>query len=444
MASTISNITKIPELRNRILFTIAMLGIYRAGIFVTTPGVNRAAMGDIMAQSGNSGFLGLFNLFTGGALEQVSIFALGVMPYITASIILQLLNVVVPKLNELKQDSQGRKKLTQYTRYGTVALSVVQGTAMGFFLENFNDQANGSLLQWGSGNWGFRLLTMLAMTTGTAFLMWLGEQITERGIGNGISLIITCGILAAFIPGLASTVRSFQSGDIQALSGIVLLIVVVGIVAFICWVERAQRRLPVQYTRRAEGRKSYAGKTSYLPLKVNQAGVIPPIFASSMMIFPSQLLQFFPNSPMAARIGAAFNPVDWRYNVLYVLLIIFFCFFYTAVTFDPVEVADNMKRRGGFVPGIRAGKKTAEYIDFVLTRITFGGAVYVAAICVVPVLMQIYFNVPFYYGGTSLLIVVSVSLDTVYQIEQHLITRHYEGITGPRGSRIRGRGQGGA
>lgn len=443
MASTFANITKIPELRNRILFTIGCLGIYRAGVFVTTPGVNRAAMGDLMADSG--GLLGLFNLFTGGALEQVSVFALGIMPYITSSIILQLLQVVVPKLNELKQDSQGRKKLTQYTRYGTVGLALVQGLAMSFFLENFNDSANGTLLIWGTGSWGFRLLTVLAMTTGTAFLMWLGEQITERGIGNGISLIITGGIVAAFIPGLANTLKRFQAGDIQVFSGIVLLVIVIGVIAFICWVERAQRRVPVQYTRRAEGRKSYAGKTSYLPLKVNTAGVIPPIFASSMLIFPSQIANFFPDSSIAQSIQGALNPVDWRYNVIYIALIIFFCFFYTAVTFDPVEVADNMKRRGGFIPGIRAGKKTAEYIDYVLTRITFGGAVYVAAVCVLPVLMQVYFNVPFYYGGTSLLIVVSVGLDTVAQVEQHLITRHYEGITGPRGPRIRQRqGDGGA
>jgi preprotein translocase subunit SecY len=414
------------------------LGIYRAGVFVTTPGVNRSAMGDIVSQS--SGFLGLFNLFTGGALENVSVFALGIMPYITASIILQLLNVIVPKLNELKQDSLGQKKLTQYTRYGTIVLAIVQGFAMSFFLENFNDNANGTLLIWGSGNWGFRLMTVLAMTTGTAFLMWLGEQITERGIGNGISLIITAGIIAGFVPGLVSTFQRFQSGDIQVLSGMVLLVVVVGVVAFICWVERAQRRIPVQYTRRAEGRKSYAGKTSYLPLKVNTAGVIPPIFASSMLIFPSQIISFFPDSAFALAIQAALNPSDWRYNIIYVLLIIFFCFFYTAVTFDPVDVADNMKKRGGFVPGIRAGTKTAEYIDFVLTRITFGGAIYVAAVCVLPVFMQIYFNIPFYYGGTGLLIVVSVGLDTVSQIEQHLITRHYEGITGPRGPRIRSRG----
>jgi len=441
VASTFANITKIPELRNRILFTVACLGIYRAGVFVTTPGVNRAAMGDIVAQS--SGFLGLLNLFTGGALEQVSVFALGIMPYITSSIIMQLLQVVVPKFNEWKQDSQGRKKITQYTRYGTVLLSLVQGFAMAFFLESFNESANQTLLIWGTGSWRFRLLTVLAMTTGTAFLMWLGEQITERGIGNGISLIITGGIVAAFIPGLAGTLKRVQTEEIKVFGGIVLLVICIGVIAFICWVERAQRRVPVQYTRRAEGRKSYAGKTSYLPLKVNTAGVIPPIFASSMLIFPSQIANFFPDSAMAQSLQAALNPIDWRYNVVYVILIMFFCFFYTAVTFDPVEVADNMKRRGGFVPGIRAGKKTAEYIDYVLTRITFGGAVYVSAVCVLPVLMQIYLNVPFYYGGTSLLIVVSVGLDTVSQVEQHLITRHYEGITGPRGPRIRSRQGGG-
>jgi preprotein translocase subunit SecY len=436
LASAISNITKIPELRNRILFTIALLGVYRAGVFVTTPGVNRSVMADVVTQQG--GFLGLFNLFSGGALETFSVFALGIMPYITASIILQLLAVVVPKLNELKQDSQGRKKITQYTRYGTVMLSAIQGTAMAFYLENMNQDAFPGLLASG-GSWGFRLITVLSLTTGTAFIMWLGEQITERGIGNGISLIIMAGIVAAFPGGFLSTLGQFQRGEIGVFAGIVLILVILGVVGFICWMERAQRRIPVQYTRRAEGRKSFAGKTSYLPLKVNTSGVIPPIFASSMLIFPTTVAGFFPNTALAQAIQAALNPVDWRYNLLYVVLIIFFCFFYTAVTFDPVEVADNMKRRGGFIPGIRAGKKTAEYIDYVLTRITFGGALYIAAVCVLPVLMQIYFNVGFYYGGTSLLIVVSVGLDTVSQIEQHLITRHYEGITGPRGPRIRGR-----
>jgi preprotein translocase subunit SecY len=416
---------------------MALLGVYRIGVFVTTPGVNRGVMADVIAQQG--GFLGLFNLFSGGALEQLSVFALGIMPYITSSIILQLLQVVVPKLNEWKQDSQGRKKLTQWTRYGTVILSLIQGTGMAFFLENLNDNVGGGLLS-GEADWGFRFITVLSMTTGTAFIMWLGEQITERGIGNGISLIITAGIVAAFPAGLFNTLARFEAGEIEALAGVLLLIVVVGVVAFICFMETAQRRIPVQYTRRAEGRKTFAGKTSYLPLKVNTAGVIPPIFASSMLIFPSTITGFFPESSLALAIQGALNPLDWRYNVIYVLLIIFFCFFYTAVTFDPVDVADNMKRRGGFIPGIRAGKKTAEYIDYVLTRITFGGSLYIAAVCVLPVFMQIYLNVPFYYGGTSLLICVSVALDTVRQIEQHLITRHYEGITGPRGSRIRNRG----
>jgi preprotein translocase subunit SecY len=269
--------------------------------------------------------------------------------------------------------------------------------------------------------------------------MWLGEQITERGIGNGISLIIMAGIVASFPGGVVNTLGAFQRGELGVFPAILLLIMAVAAVAFICFMETAQRRVPVQYTRRAAGRKSFAGKTSYLPLKVNTSGVIPPIFASSMLIFPTTVAGFFPESSFAQAIQGALHPADWRYNVLYVVLIMFFCFFYTAVTFDPVEVADNMKRRGGFIPGIRAGKKTAEYIDYVLTRITWGGAIYVSAVCVLPVLMQIYFNVPFYYGGTSLLIVVSVGLDLVRQIEQHLITRHYEGITGPRGSRIRSR-----
>ncbi|MBN1945026.1 MAG: preprotein translocase subunit SecY [Bradymonadales bacterium] len=439
MIKALSNITKIPELRNRILFTLGLLAVYRLGVFVTTPGVNRAVMSDVIAQQ--SGFLGLFNLFSGGALEQLSVFALGIMPYITASIILQLLAVVVPKLNELKQDTQGRKKITQYTRYGTVLLSIIQGTAMAFYLENLNDSFRG-LLTAQESSWGFRFVTVISLTTGTAFIMWLGEQITERGIGNGISLIIMAGIVADFPGGVMNTLAKFQRGEIEVLPALLLLVIVVGVVAFICFMERAQRRIPVQYTRRAEGRKSYAGKTSYLPLRVNTSGVIPPIFASSMLIFPTTVAGFFPQSRFASAIQGALNPVDWRYNILYIGLIVFFCFFYTAVTFDPVDVADNMKRRGGFIPGIRAGKKTAEYIDYVLTRITFGGSLYLSAICVMPILLLIYFNVPFQFGGTSLLIVVSVGLDTVSQIEQHLITRHYDGLTGPRGPRIRGRRSG--
>jgi len=435
VASSFANITKIPELRNRILFTLALLAIYRMGIFVTTPGVDRAVMQSFMATAG--GFLGLFNLFSGGALEQLSVFALGIMPYISASIIIQLLAVVVPTIERLqKEGEQGRKKITQYTRYGTILLSLIQGTGIAFYLENLNSQEPGLVVNEG---WSFRLITVLSLTTGTAFLMWLGEQITERGIGNGISLIITAGIIAGLPAGAFSTAQAAFRGEIAPIATVLLVVLIVACVYVIVYFERAQRRLPVQYAKRADGRKVFTGDTSYLPLKINTSGVIPPIFASSILIFPTTLAGYFQNSDFARTLEMALNPLDWRYNVVYVVLIIFFTYFYTAVTFNPVDVADNLKRNNSFIPGIRPGKKTAEHIDFVMTRITTGGAIYLSAVCVVPVLFMDYFPINFYYGGTSLLITVSVGLDTVQQIEGHLITRHYEGLTGTRTTRLRDR-----
>ncbi len=435
MASTIANITKIPELRNRILFTLGLLAVYRLGIFVTTPGVDRTVMAQVIS-SGN-GFLSLFNLFSGGALEQSSIFALGIMPYISASIILQLLAVVVPTLERLRKEGEtGQKKINQYTRYGTIGLSLIQGTFMAMTLENWND-TNPGLVE--HGGVGFRLMTILALTTGTAFLMWVGEQITERGVGNGISLIIFAGIVVGLPSGVLNTLQQASSGELSPLKGVMLVLVAVGVVAAIVYMELAQRRIPVQYAKRTVGRQVYSGKSSYLPLKLNTAGVIPPIFASSLLLFPTTVANYFQDSAWAASVMQAFNPTDWRYNVVYVVLIVFFTYFYTAVTFNPVDVADNMKRSGSFVPGYRPGKKTAEYIDFVLTRITTAGAVYLALVCVLPALLQQWFPVSFFYGGTSLLIVVSVGLQTVQEVEGHLITRHYEGITGAKTSRIRDR-----
>jgi preprotein translocase subunit SecY len=435
VGSTIANIIRIPDLRNRILFTLGLLAVYRLGIFVTTPGVDRTVMSQVVQTGG--GFLGLFNLFSGGALEQSSIFALGIMPYISASIILQLLAVVVPTLERLKKEGeQGQKKINQWTRYGTILLSLIQGTFMALTLENWNDTNPGLLENEGVG---FRLMTILALTTGTAFLMWLGEQITERGVGNGISLIIFAGIIVGLPSGALNTLQQASSGELSVMRGVMLLAMAIGTVAFIVYMELAQRRIPVQYAKRTEGRKVYSGKSSYLPLKVNTSGVIPPIFASSLLIFPTTVANYFQDSPWAASLMQAFNPMDWRYNVVYVVLIIFFTFFYTAVTFNVVDVADNMKRSGSFIPGYRPGKKTAEYIDLVLMRITTGGAVYLAAVCVLPVLFQEWFPVSFYYGGTGLLIVVSVGLQTVQEIEGHMITRHYEGITGARTSRLRDR-----
>jgi len=439
VASSIANIAKIPELRKRIAFTLALLAVYRIGIFVSTPGANRAVMKQVMRASSGT-FLGLFNMFSGGALEQLSIFALGIMPYISASIILQLLTVVVPALERLqKEGQQGQKKINQYTRYGTIVLSLVQS----FFIARYFEGLNRTYGQYGTvvanPGIGFELLTMVSLTTGTAFIMWLGEQITERGIGNGISLIIFAGIVAGFPDAVVRLVqKSTSTGDLNAFELFMILGIVIAVIAVIIFCERGMRKIPVQYAKRVVGRKMYGGQSTHLPLKINVAGVIPPIFASSILMFPAQIASYV-QTPWMQKITDVLQPGDWRYNVLYVGLNIFFCYFYTAVTFNPVDVADNMKKYGGFIPGIRPGRATAEYIDRVLTRLTFGGAVYISAVCVLPSFMQQKFHVPFYFGGTGLLIVVGVALDTVQQIESHLITRNYEGFTGPRGPRIRGR-----
>ena len=437
MASSIANIAKIPELRRRILLTLVLLAVYRVGVFVSVPGVNRQVMKD-MVKAASGSFLGLFNMFSGGALEQMSIFALGIMPYISASIILQLLTVVIPALDRLnKEGEQGRKQINQYTRYGTIVISMVQAFFIARYLESSSRTQFGSVVA--DPGLGFELLTMLTLTTGTAFIMWLGEQITERGIGNGMSLIIFAGIVARFPDALVQLLqKSSGQGDMTVFDLLVITGIVVAVIAAIIFFERGYRKIPVQYAKRVVGRKDYGGQSSHLPLKINVAGVIPPIFASSILLFPAQLAGFVQSSWMQ-RAADVLNPGDWRYNTLYVGLIIFFCYFYTAVTFNPVDIADNMKKYGGFIPGIRPGKKTAEYIDRVLTRLTLGGALYISAVCVLPTFLQQKFKVPFYFGGTSLLIVVGVALDTVQQIESHLITRNYENVTGPKGPRIRGR-----
>lgn len=435
MSNLFANITKVPELRNRVIFTLGLLAVYRLGIFVPSPGVNREVMQE--AISSGPSLLGLFNLFSGGALERFSVFALGIMPYISASIIIQLLAVVLPSLERLKKEGeQGQKKITQYTRYGTVALCLVQGVWMARLLENLNDSNPGLLVSPGMQ---FMLVTVISLTTGTAFLMWLGEQITERGVGNGISLIITAGIVVSFPGGVFQTFQKVQDNTLQPIPGLVLALFMLGIVAIIVFFEKAQRRIPVQYARRAAGRTVFAGESSYLPLKLNISGVIPPIFASAMLIFPTTIAGYFPESALAMTVQEALNPLDWRYNFLYIVLIVFFCFFYTAVVFNPVDVADNMKRSGSFIPGIRPGRQTAEHIDYVLTRITTGGAVYLATVCVLPVVMMRYFPIDFFYGGTSLLIVVSVGLDTVQQMEGYLITREYESVGDGRPSSLRDR-----
>lgn len=434
-ASALTNIFRIQELRKRLAFSLGMLAVYRLGIFVTTPGVDRRAMRDVVQQQGS--LLGLLNFFSGGAFEQLSIFALGIMPYVSASIILQLLTVVVPALEKLQKEGElGRRKITQYTRYGTIVLAALQGYGISTYLESL--RAGNGVLVVGEPGWGFRLITMISLAAGTAFIMWMGEQITERGVGNGISLVIFAGIVARVPAAVYTTVRQLGASG-TSLTGLGLLILtalMVVVIAAIVFVERGQRRIPVQYAKRMVGRKLYGGQSTHLPLKVNTSGVIPPIFASSLLLFPATLAGWL---PFLMPISSAIQPGSWIYNTLYVTLIVFFAYFYTAVTFNPVDVADNLKKYGGYIPGIRPGKKTADYIDFVLSRITFGGALYLAAICVLPTIITNEFGVNFYFGGTSLLIVVGVALDTVQQIEGHLITRHYEGFTGPRGPRIRGR-----
>jgi preprotein translocase subunit SecY len=434
MASGLTNIFRIPELRKRLLFSLGMLAVYRLGIFVTTPGVDRIAMRRVVSQGS---LLGLLNFFSGGALEQLSIFALGIMPYVSASIILQLLTVVVPALEKLQKEGElGRRKITQYTRYGTVVLSAIQGYGISTYLETLRDSTGLSVVA--DPGWGFRLMTMVSLAAGTAFIMWMGEQITERGIGNGISLVIFAGIVARVPAAAYQTFMAYRApgSQVTELGLLILGIVMTVVIGVIVFVERGQRRIPIQYAKRVVGRKAYGGQSTHLPLKVNTSGVIPPIFASSLLLFPATLAGWF---PLLGAVQTALSPGTWIYNVIYVGLIVFFAYFYTAVTFNPVDVADNLKKNGGYIPGIRPGKNTATYIDHVLSRITFGGAMYLAAICVLPTIITNEFGVTFYFGGTSLLIVVGVALDTVQQIEGHLITRHYEGFTGPRGPRIRGR-----
>ena len=433
-ASALVNIFRIPELRKRLIFSLGMLAVYRLGIYVTTPGVDRQAMQNVVA---SGSLLGMLNFFSGGAFEQLSIFALGIMPYVSASIILQLLAVVIPALEKLQKEGElGRRKITQYTRYLTMVLSSLQGYGIATYLESLRDPSGVSVVA--DPGWGFRLMTMISLAAGTSFIMWMGEQITERGVGNGISLIIFAGIVARAPQAAYNTWQGYSgsSGQMSELGVLALLAIMVAVIAAVVFVERGQRRVPIQYAKRMVGRKLYGGQSTHLPLKVNTSGVIPPIFASSLLLFPATLGGWF---PALEGVAQRLQNDSWIYNTVYVLLIIFFAYFYTAVTFNPVDVADNLKKSGGYIPGIRPGKTTADYIDFVLSRITFGGAIYLAVVCVLPTVLTSEFGIQFYFGGTSLLIVVGVALDTVQQIEGHLITRHYEGFTGPRGPRIRGR-----
>jgi preprotein translocase subunit SecY len=434
MASAFWNIGKIPELRKRLLFTAGLLAVYRIGIFISTPGVDRVELGKVFQQLQGTLF-GFLNMFSGGAFEQASIFALGIMPYVSSSIIMQLLTVVVPTLERLqKEGEQGRRKINQYTRYGTIVLSIVQG----FGIANYLVNSPGGYQVVHEPGPGFFFITILTLTAGTTFIMWLGEQITERGIGNGISLIIFSGIVSQLPAGVMRTWEYVQGDVIEPVKLLFLVAIIVGVISAIIFFEQAQRRIPVQYAKRLVGKRTYAGQSTHLPLKINATGVIPPIFASSVLMFPATIANFMPGGYLE-QIQQFFQMDAWFYNSAYILLIVFFCYFYTAVTFNPVDVADNMKKYGGYIPGIRPGKKTAEYIDHVLSRLTFGGALYLSAVCVLPTVLVRSFNVPFFFGGTGLLIVVGVALDTVRQIESHLITRHYDGFAGARGPRIRGR-----
>ncbi|HIJ78519.1 MAG: preprotein translocase subunit SecY [Desulfobulbaceae bacterium] len=426
MQAGVSNAANIPELRRRILFTLFMLAVYRAGVQIPTPGINGEALTQFFAQSGGTLF-DMFNMFSGGALENFSIFALGIMPYISASIIFQLLTVVVPQLEALSKEGQaGRHKITQYTRYATVVLSLVQGLFISIGLESMTAPGTGAMVVIEPGL-SFRLMTMLTLTSGTAFIMWLGEQMTERGIGNGISLIIFAGIVARMPAAIVNTFKMAGAGEIHYIMLPILLVMMGAIIAFIIFFETAQRRIPIQYAKRMVGRKMYGGQQSHLPLKVNMAGVIPPIFASSIMMFPATIGQFI-QIDWVQQMSAALSWGSVPHTLLFVGFIVFFCFFYTAVTFNPVDVAENLKKNGGFVPGIRPGKKTADFIDKIMVRLTVIGAVYVSLICVLPTILINELHVPFYFGGTALLIVVGVAIDTMSQIESHTVMRNYDGF----------------
>ncbi len=432
MLEGFSNASRIPELRRRLLFTAAMLAVYRIGVAVPTPGIDGQALAAFFDAASGTLF-GWVNLFSGGAWEQFSVFALGIMPYISVAIILDLLKIAWPYLNELyKEGEAGRRKITQYTRYFTVLLALVQGFMIAVSLENIQAPGGGSVVY--APGWSFRIMTTITVTAGTMFIMWIGEQITERGVGNGISLIIMAGIVSRLPQALGITAQFVREGEMSIFTVIFIVLLAAVVTGGIVYIETSQRRIPVQYARRVVGRRVYGGQTSHLPLKINTSGVIPPIFASSILVFPATMATVL---PWLKGYTEALTPGGLYYDLLYVALIVFFCFFYTAVTFNPVDVADNLKKHGGFIPGIRPGRYTAEYIDRVLSRITLGGAIYVSAVCVLPTLLIAQFNVPFYFGGTALLIVVGVSLDTVAQIETHLLTRNYEGFL--KRGRIRGR-----
>jgi preprotein translocase subunit SecY len=434
MLEKFQNIFRIPELKKRVLFTLGLLVVYRLGGHIPTPGVNSEALVAAFAQQTNSLF-GLYDLFVGGSFAKATVFALGIMPYISVSIIFQLLGAVIPYFEKLqKEGEEGRKKITQYTRVGTVALAAVQSLAFAKFLESMGSAGAPVVPHPGIT---FQLMTMITQTAGTILIMWLGEQITERGIGNGISLIIFIGIVARFPADIVNTIRAIRVGTLSPVIAALLAGMMVAVIAAVVAMTQAQRKIPVQYAKRVVGRKMYGGQATHIPLRVNTAGVIPIIFAQSLIMLPSTLALYFQGSNMIQSVARLFAHGTWVYVIVYSLTIIFFTYFYTAIVLNPTDMADNMKKYGGFVPGIRPGKKTSEYIDRILSRITLPGAIFMALIAVLPDLLIRSFNVPFYFGGTSVLIVVGVALDTLQQIESHLIMRHYEGFV--THGRMRGR-----
>ena len=455
------NIFAIPELRKRVLFTFGLLAVYRVGGHVPTPGINGSALKELAAQAAQSNLFGLYDTFSGGSLSQMTIFALGVMPYISASIILQLLTVVWPYLERLSKEGElGRRKITQYTRYGTILLSLVQALGIAFFLENAGQMQGGLAIVTNPG-WAFRIMTVLTLTTGSVLVMWLGEQITERGIGNGMSLLIYAGIVAGIPRGAFATIQQVNSAQLDLLVLVLLVVLMIAVIGAVVFVERGHRRVTVQYAKRMVGRRMYGGASTFIPLKVNTGGVMPVIFASSILAFPQTLQPMFPAMSFLDRSVNQLLPGYPLYNLLYVAMIIFFAYFYTAIIFNPDDVAENMRKYGGFVPGIRPGKRTAEYIDGILARVTAAGAVYLALLALLPQLLISGFHVEpipfigpwldaalpsfitnglgmkFYFGGTSLLIMVGVAMDTVQQVESQLIMRNYDGFM--KKTRIRGR-----
>jgi len=431
IGSVLQNIYKIPELRSRILFTLGVLAVFRLAAHIPTPGINGEALSTFLLERGGA-VMGFLDIFSGGALSRVTIVALGIMPYISASIILQLMTVVMPTLGQLaKEGEHGRRIITQYTRYLTVAIATIQATGIAFGLEGMNQ---GRFVM--EPGWHFRFMTVITLVGGTSFLMWLGEQITERGIGNGISLIIFSGIVSGMPRGIVNTYRLYDTGQLNILVIAALMVMMGVVVGAIVFLESGRRKLSVQYARRVVGNRVYGGQSTHIPLKVNTAGVIPPIFASSLIAFPATIAGFFA-VPWVQAIATSLSPGQFLYTICYVSLIVFFAFFYTAVVLNPADIAENMKKSGGFIPGIRPGKKTSDYIYYVLTRITFAGAIYLAIVCVIPEILIYQAKLPFYFGGTSLLIVVGVGLDTAQQIETHMIQRNYEGFL--KRGKVRGR-----